>query len=87
MWIVCSNEDGIYLVTDDYEEALEAYEKLKGEAEQYVNSNGYFECDEDVILAKIDKRFFAYETENKVEDKYENYWDFKEFSEGDKIGT
>ncbi|MNJ03303.1 hypothetical protein D3C73_1635680 [compost metagenome] len=42
-----------------------------------VADNEGFSMDEDIILAKIDKRFFAYETENKNEDG-ENYWDFKE---------
>ena len=62
-WLVATNEEGILLTTDDFEEALTEYEKQIGDYKNYVNDNGYFFGCEDVILAKIQRRLSVIEVE------------------------
>jgi hypothetical protein len=87
MWLVWSNDDGIIITTENKEEAIEEYEKAK---QYYKDSfDGEFYGDEHVILAKIEKQFYSYDTKEPVteEDDEGNeietgdtYWDWREES-------
>lgn len=90
MWMVWSNENGMIVTTDCKEEALKAY---ADEMQWYKdNLDGGFNTDEHVILSKIEKQLYSFDTKNPVleEDDDGNeietsdtYWDWKEdvFSE------
>jgi hypothetical protein len=77
MWLVYDSEEKLYIVTDDYEEAKSEYERLKESWKDYVSKYGEFSGDERVILAKIEKDFYPYETHKKTPEG-DNYWDWKE---------
>lgn len=87
MWMVYDNEEGLVCVIDNYAEALKKYERCKRVQEDYVRRENEFSCNERVILAKIEKDFYSYDTkkpvivENEEGNKYptkDTYWDFKE---------
>lgn len=89
MWMVYDNEDGLVGIYDTYEEALMDYEKYKEIQKDYVQNETEFTSDEQVILAKIKKQLYSYETDNKATDydddgneieSDENMWDWKETS-------
>ena len=87
MWIVYDNEEGLLGIYDKYEEALSDYEKCKESQKDYVQGEGEFTTDERVILARVERQFYGYETNEKAVsydengDEYEtedNVWDWKE---------
>lgn len=59
MYVVFGNEEGVIIVTDDYNEALKEYKKHKEDMEDWYRE-GYLDEDDELILAKIDKRIYAY---------------------------
>lgn len=66
MWMVYTNEYGVVLITDDYNEAIEEYNKYK---ETLLSEDIY--ADDEIILAQIDKRIFAFEGQNDDKIKLE----------------
>lgn len=64
MWMVYTNEYGVTLVTDDYEEAVLEYNKYRD-----TLLNDEICADDEIILAQVDKRIFAFE--NSKTDKIE----------------
>ncbi|AMQ66640.1 hypothetical protein BH753_gp158 [Bacillus phage Shbh1] len=89
-WIVWDNVDGLVVKTDDYQEALTEYNKCVKWAREVVDCNDGFEKNENIVLAKVEKHFFSYDTGNPVIDYDENgeefevldstYWSWKEIS-------
>jgi hypothetical protein len=85
MWIVYDWSDGLIGVFKTYEEAKKEYDQYKD-----INEGSYdgeFYGDEEVILAKVYKRFYAHDTKKPIilEDsngeKYDSgdtYWAWKE---------
>lgn len=89
MWMVYDNENGLVGVFDEYDEALSKYEKCKATCEDWVHEDGEFSTDETVILAKVEKYLYSYDTGDPVKEENENgeevntgdtYWDFKEIA-------
>lgn len=87
MWMVYDNEEGLVGVFSEYESALAHYEKCKATAEDYVSEEGEFTTDETIILAKVEKYLYSFDTKNPVmkEDDEGNehptkdtYWGWKE---------
>jgi hypothetical protein len=87
MWIVWDNEYGLMCMTVDRNEALREYERCKESARDYVDSNGEFDSNESVILAKVEKHFYSYDTgrlvivedeDGKETETKDTYWDWKE---------
>lgn len=87
MWIVYDNEEGLVGVYDNHDEALKEYTKCKNAQMDWVHEEGGFSTDETVILAKVEKHFYGYETDKKAIDYDENgeefetddnCWDWKE---------
>lgn len=77
MWLVYDSDEGLVIVTDDYEEALAEYNELKKAWKDYVSKRDEFNGDERVILARIEKDFHSYETDEKAPEG-DNYWDWEE---------
>ncbi len=84
-WIVYDWSDGLVCIVDSYEKAEKEYQTYKKHNQTY--SDGEFDGDEEVIIAKIDKRFYARDTNEPVmkEDENgkevpssDNYWEWKE---------
>ena len=75
-WIVWDNENGDEIITDNYEEALEVYEKCKDFQESLMLDNGEFTTEERVILAEIKKDFYS--GFSHIDDEGQEIWDFKE---------
>ncbi|MGY6314165.1 hypothetical protein ACXC7F_27340 [Bacillus cereus] len=59
MWMVHDYEEGVVLITDDYGEALEEYNKLVESAKDCVQNNGEFDGEERVVLAKVERQIYA----------------------------
>lgn len=87
MWIVYSNDQGMEGIYADYCDALDAYEKSKSDLERYVREDGEFSTDELVVIAKIEKQFYSFDTFKPVmqekddgseQETGDSYWDFKE---------
>jgi hypothetical protein len=87
MWIVYDNEDGLIGIYEKHEEALQEYEKCKELQKNFVRGEGEFSTDETVILAKVERHLYGYETDKKAVDYDENgdefetgdnFWDWKE---------
>lgn len=77
MWIVYDWSDGLVGIFNDYEKAEKEYQEYKKHNKEQVD--GEFEGDEEVILARIDKRFYVYDTKIPVPSSAENtYWEWKE---------
>jgi hypothetical protein len=76
MWIVYDWSDGLIGIFDNYEEAEKQYQGYKEHNQTYTD--GEFDGEEEVILAKIDKRFFARDTGKPV---------MKEDEEGNEVPT
>lgn len=66
MWMVYTNEYGVVLITDDYNEAIEEYNRYK---ETLLSDEIY--ADDEIILAQVDKRIFAFEGQNNDKIKLE----------------
>lgn len=75
-WIVCDNDGGIEIITDDYNEALKVYEKCKAFQESIMLDNREFTTEERVILAEIKKDF--YPSFSHIDDEGQELWDFRE---------
>lgn len=76
MYLVYDSEEKLLMVTDNYDEAKEAYKERKELWKDLVSDNGFY-GDERVILAEIKADFFSYETDQKAPvGGY--YWDWKE---------
>ncbi|MGL6184749.1 MAG: hypothetical protein ACRC1T_05155 [Clostridium chrysemydis] len=65
VWMVYTNEEGLILITDDYEEALLTYNCEKEQCENYASENLEFTGDEEVVLSKIENRFFYRDMNNE----------------------
>lgn len=87
MWMVHTYDEGLIGIFDTYEEALKEYKIQKEAVEDYVRGENEFSSDECVVLAKVEKHFYSYDTKKPVmiEDDEGNeqptkdtYWDFKE---------
>lgn len=65
-WIVCSNEEGLIINTENYEEASVEYETAKSGLQFIVDNNGIFNCDEVAILGKVFRRYHVVPTEDDV---------------------
>lgn len=77
MWIVYDWSDGLVGIFNDYEKAEKEYQEYKKHNKEQVD--GEFNGDEEVIIAKIDKRFYVYDTKRPVPTSPENtYWEWKE---------
>jgi uncharacterized protein YbaR (Trm112 family) len=85
MWMVYDWSDGLVCIVDSYEEAEKQYQEYKKLSQTY--HDGEFDGAEEVIIAKIDKRFYARDTEKPVmlEDEEGNetptgdtWWEWKE---------
>lgn len=87
MWIVWDDQDGMMGIFDKYEESLAEYESCKANVRDCVQDDNEFSGDERVVLAKIEKQLYSYDTKNPVmvegNDGKElptadTYWDLKE---------
>lgn len=87
MWMVYDSEEGVVLITDKYDEAQKVYEEHVGIAKQFVQEEGEFITDDEVILSEVKKRTYPHDTKKPVviEDEDgteiktgETYWDWKE---------
>jgi hypothetical protein len=85
MWLVYDWSDGLIGLFDTEEEALQTYEEYKDLNQSAFD--GEFEGGEEVIIAKVNKRFYASDTGNPVlkEDEEGNeyptidtWWEWKE---------
>ena len=72
MWMVYTNEEGVILITDDYDEAVLTYESEKQQCQDWANENLEFTGDENVILAKVQKQFFYRDMNEKELDNLRN---------------
>lgn len=77
MWLVYDSEEKLVLVTNSYSEALAEYELLKNSWKDFIDENNEFNGDERVILARIEKDFYPYETDEETPEG-DNYWDWEE---------
>ncbi|PHG31292.1 hypothetical protein COI60_22715 [Bacillus toyonensis] len=59
MWMVHDYEEGVVLIHDNYDKALEEYNKYVESAKDCVQNNGEFEGEERVILAKVERQTYA----------------------------
>lgn len=79
MWMVYTNEEGLVLITDDYEEALSTYNFEKQQCENWASENLEFTAEERVILSKIENHFFYRDMNkeelNKLKNEMENDFD------------
>jgi hypothetical protein len=64
MWIVYDWSDGLIGIFDNYEEAEKQYNEYK--EDNTYQFDGEFDGGEEVILAKIKKRFYANDTREPV---------------------
>lgn len=87
MWMVYDNEEGLVGVFSEYKNALKHYEKCKATAEDWVRGEGEFSSEETIILAKVEKYLYSYDTKEPVmkEDEEgiehptkDTYWGWKE---------
>lgn len=87
MWLVHTHDEGLIGVFDSYEEALNEYKEQKESVRDYVRGENEFTSDELVILAKVERRFYSYDTKEPVMEEDDNgneypskdtYWDFEE---------
>ena len=85
--MVYDNEDGLIGIFDSYEKALHEYNLCKEVQKEYVQRNNEFTTDEIIVIAKVERQFYGYETNEKVVDYDENgeefetvdnSWDWKE---------
>ena len=88
LWIVYDNEEGLVIQTDDYEKAVEEYEKQKAHQRQYAVDSGEFDENATVILAKVEKIMYPYDTGTLAEasENQQTYWDWKELNLANKKG-
>ncbi len=79
MWMVYTNEEGLVLITDDYDEALNTYNCEKEQCENWASENLEFTGEERVILSKIENHFFYRDMNekelNKLKDEMGNGYD------------
>ncbi|XZN14516.1 hypothetical protein ACSW9O_15730 (plasmid) [Clostridium perfringens] len=79
MWMVYTNEEGLVLITDDYDEAVLTYNYEKQQCENWARENLEFTAEEEVILSKIESRFFYRDMNekelNKLKDEMGNEFD------------
>lgn len=87
MWMVYDNEEGLVGVFSEYENALAHYEKCKATAEDWVRGEGEFSSEETIILAKVEKHLYSFDTKSPVMEEDEEgsehptkdtYWSWKE---------
>lgn len=78
-FIVYDWEEQLVIQTDDYNEALNEYEKCKAAWEDYVRRDGEFSENEKVVLAVVLKDLYSGPTEEQNENG-DNYWSFYEDS-------
>lgn len=87
MWIVWDYETGLIGTYESYDAALKDYKDAVSAVERCVREKGEFSTDEQVIIAKVEKHFYSFDTGEDVMkyDEKDNeiptgdtYWDFKE---------
>ncbi|ARW58437.1 hypothetical protein [Bacillus phage Tavor_SA] len=79
MWMVHDYEEGVVLITDNYEEALKEYEKYVESAKDWVQENGCeFDGEERVILAKLERQAYGSATGRTISGSTYDEWDWKE---------
>ena len=79
MWMVYDWSEGLIGYYDTEEEAMKIYDEYKGSNE--LACDGEFYGDEDIVVAKVRKRFYSEDTGEPVEaedDKGDTYWAWKE---------
>ena len=89
MWLVYDNENGLVGIFDKKEEAEKEYQHSKKLMKDYVDIDGEFVRGERLVLAKVEKQMYSYDTKEPVieEDEEGNeyetkdtYWNWKEES-------
>ncbi len=87
MWIVYDSVDGLVGIFDNYEEAIREYAGCVNTQKDLVSDEGWFTLDENVILAKVVRHLYGYETNEKAVtydengeeiETEDNLWDWKE---------
>lgn len=88
MWMVYDDEEGLYGVYDNYQEAEKAYEDcVEGVLNYAQHSDNNFGEHDRTILAKITKQSFVVDTGEPITEEDENgvefevggtYYEFKE---------
>ncbi|WP_026593042.1 hypothetical protein [Bacillus sp. UNC437CL72CviS29] len=78
MWMVHDYEEGIVLITDDYNAAIKEYNKYVKSAKAYVQNDGEFDGEERVVLAKIDRQIYGQSTGRTMPGSTWDEWDWKE---------
>lgn len=77
MWIVYDWSEGLIGIFETYKEAEKEYQAYKQHNKDQID--GEFYGEEEVILAKINKRLYAYDTKKHIPLSVEHtYWDWKE---------
>lgn len=87
MWIVYNNIDGVYRLFDNRKDAEKEYQEVKEQMKDYVDIDGMFSRKERLVLAKVQKQTYSYDTKepvmeedeegNEIETK-DTYWGWKE---------
>jgi hypothetical protein len=81
MWMVWSDDQGLCGIFDNRDEALKEYESLM---ESHIDSfDGEFAGEERVVLSKIERQLYCYDTRRPVVDgdgvkTGDTYWDWDE---------
>ncbi len=87
MWIVYDSDRQETEVVDNYEKALAIYKEYIDDNYEYVAGEGEFTLNESVYIAKVEKHYYPYETDEKrvaTDENGEEYetdellWDWKE---------
>lgn len=79
MWIVVTNEEGLIGVYENYSEAFKEYEEQREALDEYCLSWGEYDGEERVVLAKVERQYYSYDTKEPTkEDNETTYWDIKE---------
>ncbi|OAK70077.1 hypothetical protein [Lederbergia galactosidilytica] len=82
MWMVYDFEDGLVGIFEDKIKAVKEYKAYVESAKEYVDREGQFSLDERVILAKVERQIYGYETDEKATGYDENG---EEFETGDNL--
>lgn len=88
MWIVWDWSEGLVGVYEKHYEAFNVYEELKALNKEIAQSECDLNGEERLILAKVEKQFYSFDTKKKMPVYFEGkevyspytYWDFKEES-------
>lgn len=64
MWLVLDDEEGLIGIYNDKKEAEEVYQEYVSDVLNYVQDEGEFTGCERVILARLTKQSFVFDTKN-----------------------